>query len=134
MSSQAAQAEQQMEAEAETEVEAEAEEVETEAEAEIEGEDLGDIEDIIIDVQTGEVRYFLISPDDSLELEAGRLMPVPAKAIELDAEGDAAIFNADVQALREAPTFDDAEAPTFVGNDFEVDLGLGSFWNTYIER
>jgi sporulation protein YlmC with PRC-barrel domain len=66
------------------------------------GEDLGRIEDLVIDVQTGRVNYAVLSFGGYLGV-GGRLFAVPWEALERDAESDTFILDVEKAALADAP-------------------------------
>lgn len=78
------------------------------------GEDLGEIEDLVIDVKTGKVRYLALSSGGFLGL-GGKLFAVPMDAMKLRQRGDTAHFvlNIDKDRLKTAPGFDENNWPDF---------------------
>ena len=68
-------------------------------------EKLGTIEDIMLDVQTGKIRYAVLSSGGFLGM-GDRLFAVPWSAFKLDTEHKRFILNVDVDRLKAAPGFD----------------------------
>jgi sporulation protein YlmC with PRC-barrel domain len=62
------------------------------------GDDLGRIEDLVIDVQTGRVNYAVLSFGGYLGV-SGRLFAVPWEALERDAESEVFILDVEKAAL-----------------------------------
>lgn len=62
------------------------------------GDDLGRIEDLVIDVESGRVNYAVLSFGGFLGI-AGKLFAVPWEALERDAESQAFILDVEKAAL-----------------------------------
>ena len=75
------------------------------------GEDLGRIEDLVIDVQSGRVNYAVLSFGAFLGV-GGKLFAVPWEALELDAESHAFILDIEKAALSDAPEAEPVYWPT----------------------
>jgi len=75
------------------------------------GEDLGRIEDLVIDVQSGRVNYAVLSFGGFLGV-AGKLFAVPWEALELDADSHAFILDIEKAALVDAPEAEPMYWPT----------------------
>jgi sporulation protein YlmC with PRC-barrel domain len=72
-------------------------------------EDLGTIEDLMLDTTTGRLGYAILS---FLGLAGGeKLLPVPIKALTVDAAGRRFMLNADRTTLNFAPAFDRRDLP-----------------------
>ncbi|HEX4439762.1 MAG TPA: PRC-barrel domain-containing protein [Thermoanaerobaculia bacterium] len=67
------------------------------------GEDLGRIEDLVIDLATGRVNYAVLSFGAFLGV-SGRLFAVPWEALERDAESQVFILDIEKAALPDGPT------------------------------
>jgi hypothetical protein len=67
-------------------------------------EDLGTIEDFVLDMATGRPGYAILSFLGAAEAE--RLLPVPLRALTIDADGRSFVLNADWNKLKYAPAFD----------------------------
>lgn len=68
-------------------------------------EDLGDIKEIMLDMQTGRVAYAVLSFGGFLGI-ADKLFAVPWSALKLDTENKRFILNVDKERLESAPGFD----------------------------
>ncbi|MDX1429651.1 MAG: PRC-barrel domain-containing protein [Rhodothermales bacterium] len=71
----------------------------------VEGEDLGKIEEIMIDVDYGYVAYAVLSFGGVLGI-GGKLFAIPWKALRQDSEEKEFVLNADKDVLKNAPGFD----------------------------
>jgi len=66
------------------------------------GDDLGRLEDLVIDVESGRVNYAVLSFGGYLGL-GGKLFAVPWEALERDAESEAFILDIEKAALSTSP-------------------------------
>ena len=82
----------------------------------LEGEDLGKIEEIMIDVEHGRVAYAVLSFGGFLGI-GNKLFAVPWSALTLDAENKAFVLEMDKEMLEEAPGFDKDDWPDTVQDD-----------------
>jgi sporulation protein YlmC with PRC-barrel domain len=86
------------------------------------GNDVGDVEDIIVNVGSGKVRYGVAEFDPSW-FQAGRLVVVPLRDVRAeDRDGTDLVITADREALRDAPSFDRNSWPDLNDNTFRRDL------------
>src|SRR6266542_2627241 len=69
------------------------------------GEDLGKIEEIMIDIPTGRVAYAVLSFGGFLGM-GNKLFAVPWEALTVDEVNHEFVMNADKQMLESAPGFD----------------------------
>jgi sporulation protein YlmC with PRC-barrel domain len=69
------------------------------------GENLGKIEDFMIDTNTGEVVYSVLSFGGVMGV-GDKLFAVPVQAMQLDTEEHAFILNESKERLKNAPGFD----------------------------
>lgn len=76
----------------------------------LEDEKLGSIQDIMLDTQTGKIRYAVLSSGGFLGM-GDRLFAVPWSAFKLDTENKRFILDVDVERLKAAPGFDKDEWP-----------------------
>lgn len=72
----------------------------------LKGEDLGTVEDLLVDMESGEVRYVVITAEDH-----DRLMAIPVEAFKVDGNSGALVLDADREFLRKAPSFERNEWP-----------------------
>jgi sporulation protein YlmC with PRC-barrel domain len=76
------------------------------------GEPLGFIEDLMIDLRTGAVRYAVVSFGGFLGL-GDKLFAVPFSALEVDTANERLVLDADRSELENAPGFDNDAWPDF---------------------
>lgn len=93
-------------------------------------QDVGEIEDVIVNMQDGNVHYVLVEFDDWHKNNAGRLFAVAPNALSVDPKDkDDLKLNADRQSLASAPAVEtkrlrDARDQSWVA-DLKRDLGSG---------
>jgi len=68
-------------------------------------DELGKIEDIMLDLQSGEIRYAVLSSGGFLGL-GDRLFAIPWKALKQDGENKRFTLDIDTERLKKAPGFD----------------------------
>jgi sporulation protein YlmC with PRC-barrel domain len=88
----------------------------------LEDEKLGTIEDIMLDISTGKIRYAVLSSGGFLGI-GDRLFAVPWSALKLDTEHKRFILDVDVEGLKAAPGFNKDEWPNMAD----------STWNSTVE-
>ncbi|MDP1930150.1 MAG: PRC-barrel domain-containing protein [Gammaproteobacteria bacterium] len=76
----------------------------------LEGDDLGGIKDMMLDVHTGHVAYVVLSFGGIFGM-GEKLFAVPWNALTLDTKEKRFILNADKEKLKNAPGFDKANWP-----------------------
>jgi len=81
------------------------------------GEDLGKVEEIMLDVPTGRVAYAVISFGGFLGI-GDKLFAVPWRALTLNERDHEFILNVDRRRLEEAPGFDRDNWPDMAGPDW----------------
>jgi sporulation protein YlmC with PRC-barrel domain len=74
------------------------------------GEDLGKVEDLIIDAGSNRVPYLIVSFGGFLGM-GDKLFPVPLNALTLDTVSKEFILNMDKERLKSAPAFDKDKYP-----------------------
>ncbi len=85
------------------------------------GEELGSIEDFMLDVQTGNVRYAVLSFGGFLGL-GDKLFAVPMQALTVDQEDECFILDVDKERLKDAPGFDKDDWPNMADHTFTRDV------------
>lgn len=75
------------------------------------GEDLGKIEELMIDMESGRVNYAVLSFGGFLGI-GDKLFAIPFQSLQLDTERGCFILNVDKERLRNAPSFDKNNWPT----------------------
>ena len=96
------------------------------------GEDLGKIEDIMIDVQRGSVAYAVMSCGGFLGL-GDKLFAIPWSALTLDADRHCFVLDADKERFEKAPGFDKDRWPAMADGDWASRVheyyGVRPYWN-----
>src|SRR5689334_19132168 len=75
------------------------------------GEDLGKIEDIMLDVQSGQVAYAVLSFGGFLGV-GNKLFAVPWSALTLDTDNECFVLDVSKDRLKDAPGFDKDHWPS----------------------
>lgn len=91
-----------------------------------EGEDLGDIKDIMIDTDTGQVTYAVVEYGTVLGM-GGKFFAIPMTAMQLDTENKCFILNQSKASLENAPGFDKDNWPDFADQTWQTSV------NTYYD-
>lgn len=95
------------------------------------GEDLGDIKDLMIDVDNGRVAYAVLEFGGFLGL-GSKLFAVPLTAMEVDTENHRFIFDQSKESLQNAPGFDKDNWPDFAnrawGTQVHAHYGVRPYW------
>jgi sporulation protein YlmC with PRC-barrel domain len=90
------------------------------------GEDLGKIEDYMIDLNNGRIAYCVLLFGGFLGM-GDKLFAVPWSALTLDTENKCFILNVDKERLKNAPGFDKDNWPDMTAADFGT--RVYSFYN-----
>ncbi|MBT8198907.1 MAG: PRC-barrel domain-containing protein [Acidimicrobiia bacterium] len=97
----------------------------------LDGDDLGDVKDLMIDVETGQVAYAVLDMGGFLGI-GNKLFAVPYGAMTLDTGSHAFVVNVDKETLRNAPGFDQDNWPDFSdrtwGSDIYSHYGISPYW------
>ena len=95
------------------------------------GEDLGTIEEIVIDVQRGMAAYALVSPADRA---GGHLFAIPWNALSLDAERRCFELDLDPARFAGAPGFDADHRPSMEDRRWAAQVhgfyGVPPYWES----
>lgn len=86
-----------------------------------EGEDLGHIEEIMLDVPNGRIAYAVLSFGGILGI-GEKLFAVPWRALTLDADEKRFILNVDKDVLKNAPGFDKDHWPEMADERWATDV------------
>lgn len=89
------------------------------------GEHLGDLEEIMLDLDSGSVAYAVLSFGGILGL-GDKLFALPWQALEVDQESEEIILDVDKQLLENAPGFDKDNWPQMADTAW-----LGEVYNYY---
>jgi sporulation protein YlmC with PRC-barrel domain len=95
------------------------------------GEDLGKIEDLMVDVNSGRIAYAVLSFGGFLKV-GNKLFAIPWQALRLDTVNKQFVLGVDKSVLERAPGFDkdnwpDMADPTF-GNSIYSHYGYKPYW------
>lgn len=90
-------------------------------------EDLGDIKEIMLDMQTGQVAYAVLAFGGFLGM-GEKLFAVPWQALHLDTVNHRFVLNVDKDRLKSAPGFDKDAWPDM--SDLDWASGIHSFYGT----
>ena len=86
-----------------------------------EGEDLGNIKEFILDMETGQVAYAVLSFGGVLGI-ADKLFAVPLQALTLDTDRKCFVLDVPKERLRNAPGFDKDRWPDMANQQFNDDI------------
>jgi sporulation protein YlmC with PRC-barrel domain len=99
----------------------------------VQGENLGDIKEIMIDVQNGRVAYAVLSSGGFLGL-GDKLFAIPWSALTLDADRKCFVLDIDKERLKNAPGFDKGNWPSMADLAWAQKIhdyyGQTSYWST----
>ncbi len=90
-------------------------------------EDLGDIKEIMLNMQTGRISYAVLSFGGFLSL-GEKLFAVPWEALKLDTENKRFVLNVDKERLEEAPGFDKDSWPNMADSTWAK--GIHAYYGT----
>ena len=82
------------------------------------GEDLGKIQDLMIDMDGGRIEYAVLSYGGILGM-GDKLFAVPFDRLKVDSENKCMILDTDKQRLKDAPGFKKDEWPDFSDQSFK---------------
>lgn len=82
------------------------------------GEDLGNIEDLMVDLSSGEVNYAVLSFGGFLGI-GDKLFAVPLQAMRLDTQNKAFVLDESKERLENAPGFDKDNWPDAADNEWQ---------------
>ena len=85
------------------------------------GDNLGDIKDLMIDTTKGHISYAVVSFGGFLGM-GDKLFAVPLEAFQVDTEDEKFILDVTKDKLENAPGFDKDNWPTTATNDFVRDV------------
>jgi sporulation protein YlmC with PRC-barrel domain len=99
-----------------------------------EGEDLGEIDHIMIDVPTGKIAYAVLSFGGFLGV-GEKLFAVPWSALTLDADNRQFVLDIDKERLKDAPGFDKEHWPQMAQADWATEVhnfyGAKPYWERH---
>jgi sporulation protein YlmC with PRC-barrel domain len=95
------------------------------------GEELGKIQDLMIDVNSGRIAYAVLSFGGFLKM-GNKLFAVPWQVLQLDAVNKEFILNVDKRVLENAPGFDKENWPDMADPKFGTNIyrhyGYKPYW------
>ena len=93
-----------------------------------ESEHMGHIKDIMLDIRTGKIEYYVIEFGGFLGI-AEKFFAIPFKLLEIDPEQKVFRFNEKKEALQKAPGFDKHHWPETNEHKTEYSTLSYSFWD-----
>lgn len=81
------------------------------------GEDLGKIEDFMLDMDSGRIQYAVLSMGGLMGV-GEKLFAVPPRALRIDTANKCLVLNADKESLKDAPGFDKDNWPSSADQSF----------------
>lgn len=97
------------------------------------GENLGDLKDIMIDLESGEIAYAVISFGGFLGI-GDKLFAVPFEALTIDKNNEQIIMDVSKEKLENAPGFDKDNWPSSPDRQFVSDVHSHYGYKPYWER
>ncbi len=95
------------------------------------GEDLGNLDQIMIDIPSGKVAYAVLSFGGVLGM-GSKLFAVPWSALKVDEDQKCLILDADKKKLENAPGFDKDKWPNMADNSWGSEVsrfyGVAPYW------
>lgn len=83
------------------------------------GENLGEIEDLMVDVTNEEVRYAVLSFGGFLDI-GEKLFAIPVSALTIDHQNEVVLFDVDEETLQNAPGFDTNNWPDTAAPEWDA--------------
>ncbi|HUO29957.1 MAG TPA: PRC-barrel domain-containing protein [Bryobacteraceae bacterium] len=100
------------------------------------GEDLGKVDEIMIDIPTGRVAYAVVSFGGFLRM-GNKLFAIPWSALTVDEDDKCFILNVDKRTLETAPGFDKDNWPDMADTTWRTEVyrhyGATPYWENYPE-
>jgi sporulation protein YlmC with PRC-barrel domain len=97
------------------------------------GENLGEIQEIMIDTRSGRVAYAVLSFGGFLGM-GDKLFAIPWEALQLDPEGKCFVMDIDKEKLKKAPGFDKGRWPSMAqldwANEIHTYYGVRPYWQS----
>lgn len=83
------------------------------------GENLGEIEDLMVDVSNEEIRYAVLSFGGFLDI-GEKLFAIPVSALTVDHQNEVVVFDVDEETLQNAPGFDSDNWPDTAAPEWDA--------------
>lgn len=94
-------------------------------------QDLGKIEDVLLDLETGSIAYAVLSFGGFVGI-GDKQVAVPWQGLRLDQEHSAIVLDVDAARLKEAPSFDRNDPPDFTDRTWGAEVhsfyGYDPYW------
>lgn len=94
----------------------------------LKGEDLGEIKDIMLNLQNGSIQYVVLSFGGILGM-GDKLFAIPFQALQLDPGKEVFILNKEKDFLEKAPGFDKDHWPETNGHHYD---DVNSYWGDFV--
>ena len=95
------------------------------------GEDLGQIEELMIDIDQGRVAYAVLSHGGTLGI-GSKLFAIPWEALTVDTENKRFVLDIPREKLEKAPGFDKDNWPDFSSREWQTEIyryyGYEPYW------
>ncbi len=95
------------------------------------GEDLGKIEEFMLDLENGRIRYAVLSFGGFLGM-GDKLFAIPPEALRIDTENERIVLDIDRVRLENAPGFDKDKWPSTTDTGWQTDVyefyGYTPYW------
>lgn len=95
------------------------------------GEDLGKIEEFMLDLENGRIRYAVLSFGGLLGV-GDKLFAIPPEALRIDTENERVVLDIDRKRLENAPGFDKSDWPSVSEPDWQAEVyefyGYTPYW------
>ncbi len=91
---------------------------------------IASVEDVIVDVNTGDLRYVVLSITGIQGLD-NMLIPIPPRILGLDIQNQTFTINVDPQMLQNAPKFVQDSFPLTTQPNWDADIQ--SFWQSQMQ-
>jgi hypothetical protein len=95
------------------------------------GDDVGKVKDIMLDVRTGRIAYVVLSSGGFLGI-GDKLLAIPWSALTLDTDSESFLLNVPSQRLKDAPGFDKDNWPSMADEKWATSIhqyyGSEPYW------
>jgi len=85
------------------------------------GEDVGEVEDLLVNLTNGQVHYAILSFGGFADI-GDKLFAIPLSTISFNSEDQAVVFDSDEQMLQNAPSFDENTWPDMTSPEWDTDI------------
>jgi len=92
------------------------------------GEDMGEIKDVMIDLDTGKIEYFIVELGGFLGI-GEKYFAFPFRLLKVNSKSETFLLDQDLQTLKKAPGFDKEHWPKTNSHEFDQS---GSYWGGFM--